>query len=69
MQSFIRKQETLNLGPKIRYLGTFGLQFDKSYYRIFNQNPGICENIKFHRKQKKYSWDQKCAIRVFGPVC
>ena len=43
----------LNLGSKIPYLGIFELQFNKNYYQIFNQHPGIFETIKFHQKQKK----------------
>ena len=54
MQSFIQKQKkTSNLGPKIPYLGIFVLQFNKSYYKAFNQNARICEIIEFHPKQKK----------------
>ena len=53
------------MGPKIPYLGIFWLQFNKSYYQIFNQHPQIFENIKFHPKQKNYSWDQKGFIWVF----
>ena len=40
------------MGPKITYLGIFGLQFNKSYYQIFNQSPQIYETTKFHPKQK-----------------
>ena len=48
-----KNKKTLNLGPKIPYLGIFVLQFNKSYYEIFNQNPWICEIIEFHPKQNK----------------
>ena len=41
------------LGPKILYLGIFGLQFNKKFYQIFNQHTRIFETIKFHRKRKK----------------
>ena len=41
------------MGPKIPYLGIFGLQFNKNYYQTFNQHTRICETIKFHPKQKK----------------
>ena len=44
MQSFIQKQKKLYI---------FGLQFNKSYYQIFNQHLRICETINFHPKQKK----------------
>ena len=53
------------MGPKIPYLGIFWLQFNKSYYQIFTQHPQIFDNIKFHPKQKNYSWDQKGFIWVF----
>ena len=66
MQSFIRKQENFKLGPKIPYLGIFGLQFDKSYYQIFNQHPGICENIKFHRKQKNIHGTKNALFGYLG---
>ena len=33
-----KNKKTLNLGPKIPYLGIFVLQFNKSYYEVFNQN-------------------------------
>ena len=59
-------KKTLNLGPKIPYLGIFGLQFNKDFYKFFNQHPRICETIKFHPKQKKYSWEQKRSIWVLG---
>ena len=39
MQSFIQKQKTLNLGPKIPYLCIFALKFNKNHYQIFNQHP------------------------------
>ena len=48
-----KKKKTLNMGPKIPYLVTFRFQFNKNYSKIFNQPPGICENIKFYPKQKK----------------
>ena len=53
MQRSIQKQKTLNLGPKIPYLGIFGVQVKKNYYQILNQYSRICETIKFHPKQKK----------------
>ena len=43
----------LNLGPKIPYLGIFGLQCNKGYYQIFNQHTRICETITFHAKREK----------------
>ena len=32
-----KTKKTLNLGPKIPYLGIFGLQFNKNYYQILNR--------------------------------
>ena len=55
MQSFIQKQENFKFQSKILHLDTFGLQFNKNYYQIFDQHPLVCENTKFHPKQKKYS--------------
>ena len=49
-QSLTQKQK--KLGPKILYLGIFGLQFNKDYYQIFNQHSRICETINFNPKQK-----------------
>ena len=63
-----KNKKTLNLGPTIPYLGIFGLRFDKKLL-IFNQHPRICENIKFHPKQKKYSWNKQCSNWVFGLEC
>ena len=60
-----RNKKTLNLGPKISYLGIFGLQFNKSYSQIFNQHPRICETIKFHRKQRKIILGTKNALFEF----
>ena len=51
--SFIQKQKTLNLGPKIPYLGIFGLQFNKNYSQISNQYSRNCETTKFHPKKNK----------------
>ena len=36
-----KNKKYLNLGPKIPYLGVFGLQVNKNYYQFFNQNPRI----------------------------
>ena len=59
-------QKTLNY--KIPCLGTFGLQFNKNYYQIFNQNSRICETIKFHPKPKK-NLGPKMLYWVFGLEC
>ena len=54
-----KNKKFLNLGPKIPYLGIFGLQFNKNYYQIFNQYARICENLKFNPKQKKVNLGSK----------
>ena len=48
-----KNKKKINLGPKIPYLGIFGLQFNKNYYQIFNQHIRMYETIKFHPKRKK----------------
>ena len=63
-----KNKKTLNLGPKIPYLGIFGLQFNKNYYQIFNQYSRICETIKFHPKPKK-NLGPKMLYWVFGLEC
>ena len=45
-----KNKKFLNLGPKIPYLGLFGLQF---YYQIFNRPTRICETIEVLSKTKK----------------
>ena len=65
-QNFIQKQrKTVNLGPKIPYLGIFGQQFRKNYFQIFNQHRRICETVKFHPKQKKNILGAKNALFAF----
>ena len=61
-----KNKKILNLGPKIPYLGIFGLQFNKNYYQIFNQHIRICETIKFHPKWKKKKSETKNAL--FGSL-
>ena len=53
VQSFIHKQENFKLGSKNTLFRYFWAQFNKNYNHIFNQRPRICENIKFHPKQKE----------------
>ena len=61
-----KNKKILNLGPKIPYLGIFGLQFNKNYYQTFNQHTRICETIKFHPKRKKNRFGTTNAICVFS---
>ena len=65
MQSFIQKQKDSNLGPKIPYIGIFGLQFSKNSHQIFNQDTRICETIKFYPERKKINLGPKTLY--FGP--
>ena len=48
-----KSKKVLNLGPKILYLGSFGLQFNKDYYQIFNQHLRICETKTFRPEQQQ----------------
>ena len=41
-------QKCLNLGPKMRDSGNFGLEFEKNYCHIWNQHPRICLIAKYH---------------------
>ena len=54
-----KKKKKLNLGPKIPYLGTFGLQFNKNYYQIFNQHTRICKTIEVSSETKKINLGSK----------
>ena len=56
----------LHLGPKIPYLGVFGLQFNIQFYQMFNQHTRIFETIKFHPKRKKKKFRTKNAL--FGSL-
>ena len=58
-----KNKKILNLGPKIPYLGLFGLQF---YYQIFNQPTRICETIEVSSKTKKKKLGTKNAL--FGSL-
>ena len=63
-----KNQNPLNLGPKVHYLGIFGLQFCKNYYRIFNQHPRICDTIKLYPKwKKKYTLGPKILYLCLQP--
>ena len=59
MQSFIQKQKTLTLGPKVPYLGIFSLQFTKDYYQIFNQETRISKTINLRPNQQKINLGPK----------
>ena len=53
LQNFTKKQKCLNLGPKVLYLGIFGLEFKKkllSYLKPTPSNLSNCNN--FVKKQK-----------------
>ena len=54
MQSLIQKHVKLKL------------PFNESYYEIFNQHPQICENIKFHPKQKNILETKNVLFGCFG---
>ena len=68
MQRFIQKQKNvMKLGQKIPYLGIFGMEFNKSYYQIFNHYSRICETTKFQSKQKNLG--PKILYYVSGLEC
>ena len=48
--NFCEKQNCLNLGPKMPYLGIFELELEKT---IWNQHSRICLIAKFGKKKKK----------------
>ena len=48
----MKKQKRLDLGPKMPYLGNFGLEFKKCDCHIWNQHPQICLIAKFCGKTK-----------------
>ena len=71
-----KNKKTLNLWPKVPYLGIFGLQFNKNIYRIFNHhlsfkifNNHFSSKMKKKKKKKKKDCDQKCFSWVFGLEC
>ena len=53
-QNFVKneKWKCLNLGPKMPYLGIFGLEVLKNYCHIWNQHPWIYLTAKFCEKNK-----------------
>ena len=59
MESFVQKQNYLNLGPKLLYFGVF-------YCHISNQHPQICLISKFRAKIKILKFGIKNAwLEVF----
>ena len=52
MQNFVKKQKCLILGPKMPYLGIFGLEFSENYCHISNQHRRIYLIAKFRGKMK-----------------
>ena len=59
MESFVQKQNYLNLGPKMLYFGVF-------YCHISNQHPRICLISKFRAKIKILKFGIKNAwLEVF----
>ena len=49
-----KKLKFLKLGQKIRYLGIFGVEFEKNYCLIWNQHPEIFLIEKCLKKKWKY---------------
>ena len=69
-----QKQKYLNLGPKMPYMGIFGLFFSKNYCHIWNQHLWICLNAEFREKMKMSKFGTKNALfryfwaRIFNPL-
>ena len=66
MQNFIQKQENFKFRSKILHFDTFGLQFNKIYYQIFDQHPPICGNTKFYPKQKNVLGNKNALFGTLG---
>ena len=66
MQKFRIKFKKINLGPKLSYLGTFGLKIEKNYCRIWNQGAGIGQNANFYVKEKKNETRENCLSCVLS---
>ena len=54
--NFCEKQNCLNLGPKMPYLGIFELELEKT---IWNQHSRICLIAKFGKKKKMFKFETK----------
>ena len=52
-----KNKKCLNLGPKIPYLGVFGLQFNKNKFLISTLE--FVKLLKFHPKRKKINLEPK----------
>ena len=66
MQNFIQKQENFKFWSKILHFDTFGLQFNKIYYQIFDQHPPICGNTNFYPKQKNVLGNKNALFGTLG---
>ena len=59
----MKKWKCLNLGPKMPYLGIFGLELeDKQYCHIWNQHHRICLFAKFREKTKFSKFGTKITL-------
>ena len=47
----IHSKKSLNLGPKMSYLGIFVIEFSKNYFHIYNQQPRDHLNSKCYDKK------------------
>ena len=68
-QNFVKnkKWKCLNLGPKMPYLGIFGLEVLKNYCQIWNQHPWIYLTAKFCEKIKMSKFGTTNAyLGIFG---
>ena len=60
-----KNKKKVKLGTK----SIFGLQFNKSYYQIFNQHTRICETLKFNPKPKKVNLGPKMLYLALWLEC
>ena len=53
LQSLLQKLKSLNLGPKMPYFGTFGLEFEKKKLLLYLKSaPSNLSDCKFREKTK-----------------
>ena len=70
----MKKWKCLNLGPKMPYLGIFGLEFEKNIH-IWNKRPWICLVAKFGAKLKilkfgiKNTWFRSFWTGIWKQYC
>ena len=56
-QSLLQKLKSLNLGPKMPYFGTFGLEFEKKLLLYLKSASSNLSDCKFREKTKMYKFE------------